>query len=106
MFGALFPSFWRISCPTVPHNGCEVLTALGLLLVPAGPAEAGLRPGQQEEGRHGHVSRGHVPGRAHTHTHRLSLCRAAPHTLLCAACMMHSPDHTPLPECRAGQGYW
>ena len=68
MFGALFPSFWRISCPTVPHNGCEVLTALGLLLVPAGPAEAGLRPGQQEEGRHGHVSRGHVPGRAHTHT--------------------------------------
>ena len=104
MFGALFPSFWRISCPTVPHNGCEVLTALGLLLVPAGPAEAGLRPGQQEEGRHGHVSRGHVPGRAHTHTQAVTVPRGSSHIFVC--CMMHSPDHTPLPECRAGQGYW
>ena len=77
MFGAVFPSFWRISCPTVPHNGCEVLTALGLLLVPAGPAEAGLRPGQQEEGRHGHVSRGHVPGRAHAHTQAVTVPRGS-----------------------------
>ena len=85
MFGALFPSFWRISCPTVPHNGCEVLTALGLLLVPAGPAEAGLRPGQQEEGRHGHVSRGHVPA-AHTHTHTGCHCAAR---LLTHFCVLH-----------------
>ena len=94
MFGAVFPSFWRISCPTVPHNGCEVLTALGLLLVPAGPAEAGLRPGQQEEGRHGHVSRGHVPGRAHTHTQAVTVPRGSSHIVMCCMHDAFSRSHT------------